>query len=54
VESANTGDPKAFAHVLDLAYGRKGKLRWEMMEVSGFLPGPFPDVLTISTTAALV
>lgn len=24
---------KAFNYVLDLAYGRKGKLKWELMEV---------------------
>ncbi|GLB35981.1 hypothetical protein LshimejAT787_0302690 [Lyophyllum shimeji] len=32
VEAANNGSTKAFTHVLDLAYGRKGKLRWEIMK----------------------
>jgi len=31
VGKANTGETKAFDRVLDLAYGRKGKLRWELM-----------------------
>lgn len=33
LEAANRGDAKAFAHILDLAYGRKGKLKRELMEV---------------------
>ncbi|KAM6498457.1 hypothetical protein JOM56_006405 [Amanita muscaria] len=32
VAAANQGNVKAFVHVLDLAYGRKGKLRRELME----------------------
>ncbi|CAK5279996.1 unnamed protein product [Mycena citricolor] len=32
LEKANKRDSKAFDHVLDLAYGRKGKLRRELME----------------------
>ncbi|KAF8222123.1 hypothetical protein L208DRAFT_1324169 [Tricholoma matsutake] len=32
ITEANSGSSKAFAHVLDLAYGRKGKLKWEIME----------------------
>ncbi|KAG5635066.1 hypothetical protein H0H81_012547 [Sphagnurus paluster] len=32
IEAANNGGHDAFAHVLDLAYGRKGKLRWEIIE----------------------
>ena len=35
VGKANTGDTKAFDRVLDIAYGRKGKLRWELMMVRG-------------------
>ena len=33
VGKANRGETKAFDRILDLAYGRKGKLRWELMEV---------------------
>jgi hypothetical protein len=33
LEAANGGDVKAFAYILDLAYGRKGKLKRELMEV---------------------
>jgi len=33
VGRANLGETKAFDRVLDLAYGRKGKLRWELMKV---------------------
>ncbi|KAG6821358.1 hypothetical protein H0H93_014155 [Arthromyces matolae] len=32
VEAANNGNAKAFQFILDLAYGRKGKLRWELMK----------------------
>ncbi|KAL0951441.1 hypothetical protein HGRIS_008130 [Hohenbuehelia grisea] len=32
IKAAVAGNSKAFAHVLDVAYGRKGKLRWELME----------------------
>ncbi|KAF8898926.1 hypothetical protein BD779DRAFT_48542 [Infundibulicybe gibba] len=32
IHAANNGNHKAFAHILDVAYGRKGKLRWEIME----------------------
>ncbi|KAG6911571.1 hypothetical protein DXG01_011873 [Tephrocybe rancida] len=32
IEAANNGSAKAFGHLLDLAYGRKGKLKWELME----------------------
>ena len=35
VGKANRGETKAFDRILDLAYGRKGKLRWELMEVRG-------------------
>ena len=34
LQRANTGDRKAFEHVLDAAYGRKGKLKWELLDVS--------------------
>ena len=30
---ANDGNRQAFAHVLDLAYGRKGPLKWCIMAV---------------------
>lgn len=32
LDSALSGDTKAFAHVLDVAYGRRGKLRRELLE----------------------
>ncbi|KAH7930547.1 hypothetical protein BV22DRAFT_1054706 [Leucogyrophana mollusca] len=32
LRAANAGDHLAFNHVLDLAYGRIGRLRWELME----------------------
>ncbi|KAF4573093.1 hypothetical protein EYR36_007603 [Pleurotus pulmonarius] len=32
IKAATSGSNKAFAHILDVAYGRKGKLRWELME----------------------
>lgn len=31
--AALQGNVKAFEHVLDVAYGRKGKLKWELMDV---------------------
>ena len=34
LKAANNGNSAAYEHVLFLAYGRKGKLRWELMEVS--------------------
>ncbi|TFK56604.1 hypothetical protein OE88DRAFT_1649984 [Heliocybe sulcata] len=44
LKAASSGDRTAFLHVLDLAYGRKGKLKWELLhpllENSG---GPVPD-----------
>ncbi|KAF8913033.1 hypothetical protein CPB84DRAFT_1760183 [Gymnopilus junonius] len=32
IEKANNGNLKAFDHILDLAYGRVGKLKWELLE----------------------
>ncbi|KAJ2923038.1 hypothetical protein H1R20_g14053, partial [Candolleomyces eurysporus] len=32
LRAANAGDYKAFESVLDVAYGRKGKLKWELLE----------------------
>ncbi|PPQ64489.1 hypothetical protein CVT26_002028 [Gymnopilus dilepis] len=32
LERANNGDLKAFERILDLAYGRVGKLKWELLE----------------------
>ncbi|TFK36882.1 hypothetical protein BDQ12DRAFT_724710 [Crucibulum laeve] len=32
LQHANAGKPEAFSHILDLAYGRKGKLRRELIE----------------------
>ncbi|KAG6854231.1 hypothetical protein C0991_009249 [Blastosporella zonata] len=32
IEAANNGNTKAFEHILDVAYGRKGKLKWELMK----------------------
>lgn len=32
LEAANGGNTKAFAYILDLAYGRRGKLKWELLE----------------------
>ncbi|KAF8640964.1 hypothetical protein AX17_000610 [Amanita inopinata Kibby_2008] len=32
IEAANNGGVRAYAHVLDLAYGRKGKFKYELME----------------------
>lgn len=33
IERALGGRHDAFTHILNLAYGRKGKLKWELMEV---------------------
>lgn len=33
LHKANEGDRKALQHVLDTAYGRKGKLKHELMKV---------------------
>lgn len=33
IEQALGGRHDAFAHILNLAYGRKGKLKWELMQV---------------------
>ncbi|KAJ3554643.1 hypothetical protein NM688_g3001 [Phlebia brevispora] len=45
--AAHTGDHQAYAHVLDVAYGRKGKLKWEIMEARTPLlsdpTAPIPD-----------
>lgn len=38
LQAANNGQVKAFNHILDIAYGRKGKLRWEIMKVRKALP----------------
>jgi hypothetical protein len=32
IRAANNGSHQAFNHILDLAYGRVGRLRWELME----------------------
>ncbi|KAK0208186.1 hypothetical protein DFS33DRAFT_1379743 [Desarmillaria ectypa] len=32
IKAAIQGNTSAFIHVLDVAYGRKGKLRWELMQ----------------------
>ncbi|PCH33922.1 hypothetical protein WOLCODRAFT_112802 [Wolfiporia cocos MD-104 SS10] len=43
---ANQGNTEKFDHVLDLAYGRKGKLRWELMNYFLKDPGaPQPDAI---------
>jgi hypothetical protein len=46
VGKANTGETKAFDRILDLAYGRKGKLRWELMKVRGHTKPYSEDLLT--------
>lgn len=42
---ANNGDRHAFAHVLDLAYGRKGPLKWSILRVRSIIPCPFETLL---------
>ncbi|KIM47836.1 hypothetical protein M413DRAFT_61799 [Hebeloma cylindrosporum] len=43
VEKANKRDRKAFLHILELAYGRIGKLKWELLEATLIDPGsPVP------------
>lgn len=37
LQRATEGDDKAFNRVLALAYGRTGKLRWELLFVSRFI-----------------
>jgi len=39
LQAANGGHKSAFEHVLDVAYGRKGKLRWEIMKPLLYDPG---------------
>lgn len=34
LKAANKGKAIAFDKMMDFAYGRKGKLRWELLEVS--------------------
>ncbi|THH02606.1 hypothetical protein EW026_g280 [Hermanssonia centrifuga] len=44
LEAALAGDRKAFGHVLDVAYGRKGKLKWEILQPLLSDPqAPVPD-----------
>lgn len=38
LQRANAGDIKAFGRVLALAYGRTGKLRWELLDVRFLFP----------------
>ena len=33
MSAANAGNRAAFMRLLELAYGRKGKLKWELREV---------------------
>ncbi len=37
LQSANTGIAKSFDYILDTAYGRRGSLKWEILDV-GFYP----------------
>lgn len=37
LQGANTGIAKSFDYILDTAYGRRGPLRWEILDV-GFYP----------------
>lgn len=50
LEAANKQNVHAFNHVLDVAYGRKGKLKRELMEVEYFFPDPmlhFSDMCVV-------
>ncbi|TFY62841.1 hypothetical protein EVJ58_g3601 [Rhodofomes roseus] len=50
---ANRGLAIKFDHVLDLAYGRKGKLRWELLEPIMTDPAsPLPDPIIPSVQAS--
>jgi hypothetical protein len=42
---ANNGDRHAFAHVLDLAYGRKGQLKWSILKVRCVISCPYETLL---------
>ncbi|KAL0071793.1 hypothetical protein AAF712_000715 [Marasmius tenuissimus] len=44
IQAACEGDYKAFDHVLDLVYGRKGKIKWEIMKARYL--GHFPPTLS--------
>lgn len=44
IRKANQGDIQSFQHLLGLAYGRKGKLKWELLEVCDY----FSCVLGVS------
>lgn len=37
MEAAINGNVKAVDGILNLAYGRKGKLKWELMQVCNFV-----------------
>ena len=50
LQAANGGDSTAFDRMLDLAYGRIGKLRWELMEVCTLAFTLTPSSLTMSTS----
>ena len=52
MEAANRGSVKAFNHILDLAYGRKGKLKWEIMKVRHY-PRCFPKFCTAQHSKSL-
>ncbi|KAF9076099.1 hypothetical protein BDP27DRAFT_1210775 [Rhodocollybia butyracea] len=43
IEQALGGRHDAFTHILNLAYGRKGKLKWELMEPFTAQPDSPPD-----------
>ncbi|ESK98066.1 dna repair protein rad5 [Moniliophthora roreri MCA 2997] len=50
IEAACNGSTDAFDHVLDLAYGRKGKLRWEIMQpllIDPSKPIPSPIIKSV-------
>ncbi|KAL0580817.1 hypothetical protein V5O48_001193 [Marasmius crinis-equi] len=53
IKAACEGDHEAFDHVLDLVYGRKGKVRWEIMKARAPLltdpsaPRPTPIIPSV-------
>lgn len=50
LKAANGGEPTAFDRLLDIAYGRVGKLRQELMEVSMSTPMSTSSSLTMPTS----
>ena len=54
LSAVNAGNRTAFMRLLELAYGRKGKLKWELREVWYHFSYEYHTQLTLYVTAIFI